>query len=379
MDKEQTAILTVSIYSVNVLRFAKVYVFAAMLLLSLMATVSAQEQDEPIKLKSDLVTITAAVKDRNGSAVKSLRAEDFTIYEDGTRQKVELFNSTEEPFTLMLLLDLSGSTRDDLALIKSAAKNFLKELRDKDRVGVIVFSGDVEMIAEFTDTRARVESEIDRLTLIPGADGHHFNTRTGTSFYDALYLAVEESPLKDVEGRKAIVCVSDGVDSTSKSEYRDVAKLLEKSQASVYLLELNTEATALAGLLIDDRNKPGHIEFSQAQVNRYYDEFEPESIEKFKPRKLLPPETRRKINAGLYKIARREMKELATRTGGREYTVRSIADLAGVYKQVADDLRSQYSIGYYSTNNTNDGRWRTIRVEVKKGATVRARSGYWAK
>ena len=93
----------------------------------------------------------------------------------------------------------------------------------------------------------------------------------------------------------------------------------------------------------------------------------------------MPPETRRKINAGLYKIARREMKELATRTGGREYAVHALGDLAGVYKQVADDLRSQYSIGYYSSNNTSDGRWRTIRVEVKNGATVRARSGYWAK
>jgi VWFA-related protein len=352
---------------------------AALVLLFSVTARAQDQQDEPIKLKSDLVTITASVNDRNSNAIKSLRAEDFTVYEDGTPQKIELFNSTEEPFTLMLLLDLSGSTRDDLTLIKNAAKNFLKELRDKDRVGVIVFSGDVEMIAEFTDTRVRVESEIDRLTLTPDANGHHFNSSTGTSFYDALYLAVEESPLKAAEGRKAIVCVSDGVDSTSKSEYREVAKLLEKSQASVYFLELNTEATTLAGLLIDDRSNPNHIDFSQAQVNRFYDEYEPESAEKFKPRRMLSQETRRKINAGLYKIARREMKELATRTGGREYPVRSLGDLAGVYKQVADDLRSQYSIGYYSTNSTNDGRWRTIRVEVKSGATVRARSGYWAK
>ena len=168
------------------------------------------------------------------------------------------------------------------------------------------------------------------------------------------------------------------MDSTSKNDYKEVAKLIEKSQASVYLLELDTEAATLAGLL-KARTEPDYIDFSASQVSRYYDEYDPQSLERYKPRKIMPPETRRKINAGLYKIARREMKELATRTGGREYAVHALGDLAGVYKQVADDLRSQYSIGYYSSNNASDGRWRTIRVEVKNGATVRARSGYWAK
>jgi VWFA-related protein len=335
------------------------------------------KQDEAIKLKSDLVMVTASALDRSGNALKALKAEDFVIYEDGAKQKIEHFSSTEEPFTLLLLLDVSGSTRDDIALIKRAAKNFLAELRDKDRVGVIVFSGDVELIADFKDSRARVEAAIDRLTSTPGEDGYQFSTRTGTSFYDALFLAVEETPFKEVEGRKAIICVSDGVDSTSKMDYTEIAPMLEKSEASVYFLELNTEAATLAGLLKDAKD-PESLNFSPSQIKRYFDEFDNDSIERHKPRQLLSAETKKKMNIGLYEIARREMREVAERTGGREYVVGSLNDLTGVYKQVADDLRSQYSLGYYPANDTHDGRWRKIRVELKKGGTVRARSGYWA-
>jgi Ca-activated chloride channel family protein len=356
----------------------KAFLCALFLLFALQARAQDKDnQDEAIKLKSDLVTVTASAVDRSGNLIKALKAEDFIVYEDGAKQKIEHFASTEEPFTLMLLLDISGSTRDDIALIKHAAKNFLAELRDKDRVGLIVFSGDVEMLADFKDSRAKVEAAVERLTSTPGEDGYQFSTRTGTSFYDALFLTIEETPFKEVEGRKAIVCLSDGVDSTSKMDYAEVAQLVEKSEASVYLLELNTEEATLAGLLKDAKDPEG-LNFSPAQIKRYFDEVDPDSVERYKPRQLLSAEIKKKMNKGLYEIARREMREVAERTGGREYAVRSLNDLAGVYKQVADDLRSQYSIGYYPTNDTHDGRWRKIRVELKKGGTVRARSGYWA-
>jgi Ca-activated chloride channel homolog len=359
-------------------KFNKAFLFTLFLLFAVQARAQDKEnQDEPIKLKSDLVMLTSSVIDRQGNVLKTLKADDFIVYEDGSKQKIELFSSTEEPFTVMLLLDVSGSTRDDIALIKSAAKNFLAELRDKDRVGVILFSGDVEMIADLKDSRAKVERAIEQLTSTPGEEGYQFSARTGTSFYDALFLAIEETPFKNVEGRKAIICVSDGVDSTSKMDYRAVAKLIEKSEASVYFLELNTEEATLAGLLRDNKD-PQHLNFSQSQIKRYFDAFEADSMERHKPRQLYTAETKRKMNKGLYEIARREMREIAERTGGREYAVGSLSDLSGVYKQVADDLRSQYSIGYYPTNDAHDGRWRKIRVELKRGGTVRARSGYWA-
>jgi VWFA-related protein len=338
-----------------------------------------RDQDDPIRLKTDLVTVTASVNGSSAHAIKSLKADDFTIYEDGVKQKIAHFAATEEPFTLLLLLDISGSTRDDIALIKRAARNFLGELRFDDRVGVIVFSREIEMIAEFTDPRAKVSSAIDGISSTEGEDTHRFTPDTGTSFYDALFLAVEESPLKQVEGRKAIVCMSDGVDSTSKMKFKDIAPLAEKSDASVYFLELNTEDATLRGLL-KPKSDPGYVNFSQSQIDRYYAEHDADSLQRFRPRETLLPETIREINAGLYKLSRLELRTLGERTGGRVYPVKTLSDLTGVYRQVADELRSQYSIGYYPVNKEHDGRWRAIRVETRAaGATVRARSGYWAK
>lgn len=338
-----------------------------------------RDQDEPIRLKTDLVTVSASVTGGVGRAIKSLKADDFTIYEDGVKQRIAHFAATEEPFTLLLLVDISGSTRDDIALMKRAAKNFLGELRFDDRVGVIVFSREVEMIVEFTDPRAKVSSAIDHVAAAEGGEGQRFTPNTGTSFYDALYLAVEESPLKQVDGRKAIVCMSDGVDSTSKMKFKDIAPLAEKSDASVYFLELNTEEATLQGLL-KPKSDPGYLNFSQSQVDRYYEAYDAESLQRFRPREALSPLMLREMNAGLYALSRRELRSLAERTGGRVYPVQSLSDLTGVYKQVADDLRSQYSIGYYPTNKARDGSWRAIKVETRaKEATVRARSGYWAK
>lgn len=355
------------------------WTLALLLLAPLAARAQDPEQDVPIRLKADLVAVTASVADRSGRAMRALKATDFTVYENGVKQTISHFAATEEPFTLLLLLDISGSTRDDIALMKSAAKNFLAELRAADRVGVIVFSREVEMIAELTDSRAAVQAAIAHLLPSEGDQESRFTTNTGTSFYDALYLAAEASPLKQIDGRKAIVCMSDGLDSTSLKTYKDIATLVEKSPTSIYFLELNTEAATLTGLL-KPLTDPDYLNFSPSQINRYFDAYDPESLDRHRPRAFLPEEVKRELNAGLYEIARRELRELAERTGGRDYPVRLLTDLTGVYKQIADDLRSQYSISYYPTNRDRDGRWRAIRVDVRApNATVRARSGYWAK
>ncbi|MFY9572120.1 MAG: VWA domain-containing protein, partial [Blastocatellia bacterium] len=288
-------------------------------------------QDEPIRLKTDLVTVTASVAGANGRAMKALKAEDFAIYENGARQKIAHFTATEEPFTLLLLLDISGSTRDEITLMKRAARNFLGELRFDDRAGVIVFSREIEMIAEFTDPRAQVLSAIEHIAAVEGEEGHRFTSNTGTSFYDALYLAIEDSPLKQIEGRRAIVCMSDGVDSTSKMKFNDIAPLAEKSDASFYFLELNTEDATLQGLL-KPKTDSGFVNFSQSQIDRYYAEYDPDSLQRFRPRETLSPEMIREINAGLCKLSRRELRLLAERTGGRVHPVKSLTDLAGVYK-----------------------------------------------
>jgi VWFA-related protein len=354
-----------------------------LIVLLLAATTDAQsqqerEQDDAIRLKTDLVTVTAGVTDRNGRAIKALKAEDFHVFEDGAKQKIASFAATEEPFAVMLLVDISGSTRDDISLMKRAAKSFLDELRNEDRVGVIVFSREIELIARLDDSRPKAESAIDRVG-VPGAEnGFQFSSKTGTSFYDALQRAVEDSRFKQTEGRKAIVCMSDGVDSTSRSRYNDVALMVEKAEASAYFLELDTLEPMIEGL-VKPRTDPGYINFSQSQIDRYYDERDPDSIDRHTPRHDITPFVRREIASKLYEIARRDLRQLAVRTGGRVYPVSALTDLSAIYKQVADDLRSQYSISYYPSNEAHDGRWRSIRVEVARpNSSVRARSGYWA-
>ncbi|MEK6302144.1 MAG: VWA domain-containing protein [Acidobacteriota bacterium] len=357
---------------------AKSPVLALLLLLIAAAPLDARAQDDPIRLKSDLVTLTAAVTDRNGRAIRSLKREDFVVYEDGVRQKISHFAATEEPFTVMLVVDLSGSTQDDVDLIKRAARRFLTELRGDDRVGVIAFDSKVRVLTEASSSRASVESVIDGIARGGAADGQRFTANTGTSFYDALRVASEQFGLNQGERRKAIVCMSDGVDSTSRMLFKDAATLVEKTEASVYFLELNTEETTLDGLL-KPRTDPGYIQFSQSQVDRFYDQYDPQSMDRFRPREIMTPLVRREVNTGLYEIARREMRSLAERAGGRVYPVSALTDLRAVYKQVATDLRAQYLISYYPADQAQDGKWRSIKVETRpSGATVRSRSGYWA-
>ena len=339
----------------------------------------SRDQDEPIRLNSDLVTVTASATGPNSAAVKTLKAEDFSIYEDGVKQKISHFAATEQPFALLMLLDISGSTQEDITLMKRAARNFLGELRFDDRVAVMVFSRDSEIIADFSDSRATVASAIDGIGVIEGEEGHRFTAKTGTSFYDSLYMAVDDSPLKGIEGRKAIICMSDGVDSTSKMSFSDIAPMAERSEASLYFLELNTEVATLQGLL-KPKTDSDYLNFSLSQLDRYFAEYDPHSPQRTMSRETLTPDLIRSINEGLYKVARRELRLLSERTGGRVFPVKSLEDLSGVYKQVGDELRSQYTIGYYPSNRVHDGRWRIIRVETRaSGVNVRARSGYWAK
>ncbi|HSO73420.1 MAG TPA: VWA domain-containing protein [Blastocatellia bacterium] len=353
-------------------------IVTALLLWSAQAPLSIRAQDEPIRLKSDLVTLTAAVTDRNGRAIRSLKSADFVVYENGVRQQISHFAATEEPFAVMLLLDLSGSTQDEVDLIKRGARSFLAELRADDRVGVVVFDSKVQVLAEGSGNRASVESAIDGIARSSGTGGQRFTAKTGTSFYDALQAAAGQTTLKQDEGRKAIVCMSDGVDSTSRMLFKDVAPIVEQAEASVYFLELNTEEMTLEGLL-KPRTDPGYIQFSSSQVDRFYDQYDAQSMDRFRPREVMSPLVRREVNTGLYEIARAEMRSLAERTGGRVYPVSALTDLRAVYKQVATDLRVQYSISYYPQDRSRDGKWRAIKVETRSpGATVRSRSGYWA-
>jgi VWFA-related protein len=223
------------------------------------------------------------------------------------------------------------------------------------------------MLARLGTDRTKFEKGLARLQ--PGS---------GTSFYDALHLTIRDV-LGKVEGRKAVVALTDGVDSYGFYTFARLQPELEKGRTACYFLELNTEEYMRAGIL-RDCDDDRHFKFSRKQMRKYY-ELSGESLE------LLPEvdhcrlaaSERTLINQRLYEAARRELREIARQTGGRVYPVKGLMELDPVYTQIAAELRIQYSLGYYPSNDRHDGKWREVRVEVKRpGLVAHARPGYRA-
>ncbi|HEY6328854.1 MAG TPA: VWA domain-containing protein [Blastocatellia bacterium] len=337
-------------------------------------------QDEPIGVRSGNVSMEVSVSDRTGNSLKSLTEKDFAVYEDGVKQRIVRFSQTQAPFNVMLLLDLSGSTEKDIDLMKSASDEFVSDLRAGERVAVATFSNGGQMVADFQDDRKETKRKIAGISIPAATEGERYTVDSGTSFYDALDFAIKSSPLAQVEGRKALVCITDGVDSSSTLKYSDVAGELRKSNTTLYFLALDTEKENL-NLVLKDPSDRDYANFSRSQLNRYFDRFEPDPYapDRQIPRNELSKAILAKINAGLYEIARQQMAQMAEHTGGKVYPVNGVADLPAAFKQVITDLRAQYSIEYHASNPAHDGLWRAIRVEVDvPGAIVHARSGYLA-
>lgn len=327
-----------------------------------------EEEMATIRLNTDLVTLEVGVTDRDGKRSNTgLRPEDFVIYEDGVRQKIAGFQTAEVPFNLVLLIDTSGSTRDDVGLIRRAALRFLDELRPQDRVAVVQFNKQVELLKDLTANHAKIEEALSLLT--PGS---------GTSFYDALQLTVEDVFSK-VEGRKAVIALTDGVDSFGYQTYEQILPMLEKNNISLYFLELDTEGFTEAGMKRDCTDE-SHFEFSPKQLTKFFKDHGRAGAASYLMGHCTIPATERgQINHLLYTSARRELREMADKTGGRVYPVKQLQQLEAVYSQIAAELHTLYSVAYYPANEKHDGKWRKIKVEVKRpGFTARTRSGYRA-
>ncbi|MGH9800554.1 MAG: VWA domain-containing protein [Blastocatellia bacterium] len=321
-----------------------------------------------IRVDTDLVTLDVAVADRDGNrSTAGLRVEDFVVYENGVRQKISNFEATEVPFNLVLLIDTSGSTRGDVDLMRQAVRGFLKELRPQDRVALIQFNKEVELLKDLTTDRRAVEAALDLL-----------NAGSGTSYYDAMQLTLEEV-LGKVEGRKAIVALTDGVDSFGFSTYEKILPTLEKIRVSAYFLELDTENFTQAGVV---RNcaEERHFEFSRKQLMKYVKEYAGKTSESyFESHCELSKMERIQINQRLYESARRELRETADKTGGRVYPVKELQQMDKAYSQIAAEIRTQYSLAYYPTSEKHDGKWRSVKVEIKQqGFVAHTRAGYRA-
>ena len=341
------------------------------------------DEGDVVRVETQLVSVPAVVTDSAGRPLSGLRAENFQIMEDGKPQTITNFGTTDTPFEIALLLDTSGSTRDDVILIKQAANSFIAALRPGDRVSVVAFNtartaseriATVDVLSPLTSDRQTLTHAIERL-----------GSSNGTPYYDALIQVADsvfrEAPAEDVRGRRAVVALTDGVDSSSNSDFGQARMKLSRVGIACYFIQVNTE-DFVEDRLMRDCKDDGQLALSQRQLQRYRELFEPRSKpEDYTNFCQMGQFERMSISRELYNLARREMNELSKASGGRSFVASNLADARNAFARVAADIGTLYSIGYYPSNKVRDGKFRSINLQVrglKEKAQIRARDGYYA-
>jgi VWFA-related protein len=287
-------------------------------------------QGPVIRKQVNLVNLFATVRDHNKRIVADLKQEDFKIFEDGQQQQIAFFSKEVTlPITLALLLDTSGSEQNMLSSIQDAGSRFLdRVLRKGDEALIMSFDTDVDLMADFTDDRALLDRAIRKTRINAPSSGGMINPGpiptgnvTGTALYDAIYLASSEK-LSTEAGRKAIVIVTDAQDEGSKVRLEEAVEAAQRTDSVVHIL------------LVADPRFGG--------------------------------------NTGV-------AHKITEETGGRMIVVNSEKKLAEAFDQISEELRSQYTLGYYPTNAARDGKFRKIKLEMSNhDYKVLARKGYYA-
>ena len=285
-----------------------------------------------LKVDTRLVTLNVQVGDAVGANLAGLRQEAFHVFDNGTEQPLAYFEPQSAPLNLLLLLDLSGSTKEKTGLIKRAASRFVEMLNPADRVAVAAFTSRYMQVSGFTEDRALLRERIGKIK----------NRGGGTAFYEAMWYALDE--FAEAPGRRNIIVVmSDGVDNvlqypkeyTSKWPFEEVLGRVSTSDVTVFPVYLDTE------------------------YEQVVEEGNTSSI--------------------TYRTARKQITALADGSGGTMFTVRRYEDLEGVYRLVASELRNLYTLSYYAPAKAGGGReWHEVNVKVDPaGARARTRPGYF--
>lgn len=292
-------------------------------------------EGDVIRVDSQLVTLNVSVIDRSTNrGLIGLSQPDFRLFEDGQEQQILQFESSNAPFDLVLLIDLSGSTKDVIKLIRAAALRFVEAARPADRIAVITFAGEPRVVSELTADRELLRQRIETIDTARG----------DTKLYDATNFAMAEVLKQSKNSRRtAIVVMSDGLDGTipgisgqqgSKHSYQETLRNIQEFDGVLYTLWLNTEYEAMSPL-----------------------DTQPEAFD----------------------TGHNRMKEMAEAGGGIFYPVERLTDLAGAYEQVVADLGTVYSLAYKPSNSARDGHWRAIRIGVnRRNAVPRGKRGYYA-
>jgi VWFA-related protein len=298
------------------------------------AEVLSDSEDEAIKVETNLITIPVSVFDRNGLYIPDLGKDNFKIFEDGVEQPIEFFATTENPFTVVLLLDTSPSTEFKIEEIQEAAIAFVNLLKPHDKVMVVEFDANVHVLTEPTTDRALIYKGIRK------ADFGY-----GTSLYDSVDFTLRKR-LSKIEGRKAVVLFTDGVDTTStKVGYDSSLREAEEADATIFPIYYNT--------YFDQNRQSGGI---------------------FTPF----PVTLQRSTSQEYALGRQYLKDLADSTGGRVFNAdNSAGGLMRTFESIAEELRRQYTIGYIPENPGQPGQRKSIKVRINRPKLViRARDSY---
>jgi VWFA-related protein len=283
---------------------------------------TGKEQTKLFRSTVDVVSLNVTVVDNQNRYITDLSADDFSVFEDGARQDLIVFNRTSLPIALSLLVDTSASMESRMRIAQDAAVGFVRKLRTQDLGQVVDFDSRVEILQDFTNNVDELEQSI-RTTSAGGS----------TALHNALYISLKElakikaKAAEDVR-RRAIVVLTDGEDTSSLVSYEEVLELAKRSETAIYTIALQA------------KDAPQTKGFREAEFI---------------------------------------LRQFAQETGGRSFFPSKIEDLKDVYGQIADELSSQYSIGYASKNTRRDGAWRRIVVQVARPQVVaRTKRGYYA-
>lgn len=311
---------------------------------------NAQDPDDIIRTETSLVQLNIGVVDKQGRAVTSLTKNDFAIYEDGVKQSIQLFEPVEAPFSLVLMLDMSGSTINFRQQLKLASQRFLDALAPDDRVAVIQFNKDVKLLTGFTVDRQKTAYAIE----IANGAGE-------TYLYNALKFALKELE-KEGKRRKAIVILTDGLDTHLRNTDRATLSKAQTDEEALATIKPDASSELINVLTSADRQG----------VTIY-----PLALPSGDPKRL-PMPTPNII--GIYAAARARMQSLADRTGGRLNEINQLQYMAQLYREVAANLRTLYTVGYQPAGDRPRGKWHEIKVEVARSdLTARTKPGYFAR
>jgi Ca-activated chloride channel family protein len=316
------------------------------------------DDGEVIRVDTSLVTIPVKVSDRRNRFIAGLMKEDFKVIEDGIEQEIAMFSNEQQPFTVALVLDMSYSTKFKITEIQDAAIAFISKLRPNDKVTVVSFDQEIQILCEITSDRQIIERAI-RSTKIS----------YGTSLYEAVDLVMNEK-LKKIDGRKAIVLFTDGVDTSSRkahnlSNLRDAQEL----DALIYPIQYDTFADVQAL-----KNKPV---IAAPTIPSPIPSKDKSPFPFPIPIGGIGTPGSQGTTAEEYRKAGEYLNEMALRTGGTVFQADTTANLSQAFSSIADELREFYSIGYYPSGEIKAGKKRKIKVRVnKEGVAVRSRDSY---